>query len=184
LKWRAVTAIGILVAGLADSEMESARVIMRRLMWHLNDESGGIGWGVPEAMGEIMARSAGLAREFNHILVSYARPDGNFLEHSILQRGVLWGIGRLAHAGNADLSADVPTLLYPFIQSSDHYHRGLSAWAVAAFDDDAAVEYLAACMNDQRALTLYHDQCLQVYTVAQVAQMTLQQLAASTNRFH
>ena len=48
------------VSRLADSDMEAARVIMRRLMWNLNDESGGIGWGSPEAMGEILAAMVGL----------------------------------------------------------------------------------------------------------------------------
>jgi hypothetical protein len=46
--------MGEVMAHLADKDMESARVIMRRLMWSLNDESGGIGWGAPEAMGEIV----------------------------------------------------------------------------------------------------------------------------------
>jgi hypothetical protein len=78
--------------------MESARVVMRRLMWNLNDESGGIGWGSPEAMGEITAGHPGLANEFACILVSYINPAGNFLEHESLQRGSLWGVGRLAHA--------------------------------------------------------------------------------------
>ncbi|MBW2196206.1 MAG: HEAT repeat domain-containing protein, partial [Deltaproteobacteria bacterium] len=59
-KWRAVTAMGAVVANLAEQDMESARVIMRRLMWSLNDESGGIGWGAPEAMGEIIASHDGL----------------------------------------------------------------------------------------------------------------------------
>ena len=98
LKWRAVTAMGEVVNRLAGVEMESARVIMRRYMWQLNDESGGIGWGCPEAMGEIMARNENLAGEFWCILISYIRPDGNFLEHAGLQRGALWGVGRLAHA--------------------------------------------------------------------------------------
>jgi hypothetical protein len=78
LKWRAVTAMGEVVDRLADTDMESARVIMRRYMWQLNDESGGIGWGCPEAMGEIMARNENLAGEFWCILISYIRPDGNF----------------------------------------------------------------------------------------------------------
>ena len=30
-------------------------------MWTLNDESGGIGWGSPEVMGEILAAHKGLA---------------------------------------------------------------------------------------------------------------------------
>ena len=55
IRWRAVSAMGIVTAALADARMDAARVIMRRMMWQLNDESGGIGWGIPEAMGEIMA---------------------------------------------------------------------------------------------------------------------------------
>ncbi|NTV33768.1 MAG: hypothetical protein HGA50_10810, partial [Deltaproteobacteria bacterium] len=55
VKWGAVKATGQVVSRLAESDLEAARVIMRRLMWTLNDESGGIGWGSPEAMGEILA---------------------------------------------------------------------------------------------------------------------------------
>ena len=39
VKWAAVTAICVIVAKLADKDFESARVIMRRLIWNLNDES-------------------------------------------------------------------------------------------------------------------------------------------------
>jgi hypothetical protein len=87
LRWRSVSALGAVVARLADENRESARVVMRRLMWSLNDESGGIGWGAPEAMGEITARHAGMAGEYGHILLSYLAEDGNYLEHEVLQRG-------------------------------------------------------------------------------------------------
>jgi len=56
LRWRAITAMGEAVMQMAGRDMEYARNIMRRLIWNLNDESGGIGWGSAEAMGEIMAR--------------------------------------------------------------------------------------------------------------------------------
>jgi hypothetical protein len=36
LKWRSITAFGEVVAPLAKCDMESARIIMRRLMWNLN----------------------------------------------------------------------------------------------------------------------------------------------------
>src|SRR3990172_6418108 len=68
LRWRSVTAMGLVVSRLADENMESARVVMRRFMWNLNEESGGIGWGCPEALGEGMARSERLADEFGCIL--------------------------------------------------------------------------------------------------------------------
>ena len=71
--------MGAVVEKLAWEDMEGARVIMRRLMWSLNEESGGIGWGAPEAMAEIMARHLELAREYSHMLISYMDYEGNFL---------------------------------------------------------------------------------------------------------
>jgi len=93
---RAAVAIGIITANLAEQDIESARVIMRRLMWSLNDESGGIGWGAPEAMAEIMARSKKLADEYRKILISYSEPGKNYFEHEGLQRSVRRGLERLA----------------------------------------------------------------------------------------
>jgi len=84
IKWRAVTVIGASVAKLADKDMEGARTVVRRLMWNLNDESGGIGWGSPEAMGEILARHQGLAEEYVHMLASYTREEANYLEDEVL----------------------------------------------------------------------------------------------------
>jgi hypothetical protein len=127
IKWRAITALGAVVANLAQDDMESARVVMRRMIWNLNDESGGIGWGVPETMGEVMARHEGLAREYVNILVSYIREDGNFLEHEPLQQGVLWGLGRLAQTSPELLQNAVPHL-HPFLSSEDAALRGLAAW--------------------------------------------------------
>jgi hypothetical protein len=96
VRWRAVTAMGAVMEIMARRDMEGARVVMRRLMWSLNDESGGIGWGAPEVMGEAMARHGSLANEYASILVSYSYEKGNFLEYEVLQRGVLWGLVRLA----------------------------------------------------------------------------------------
>jgi len=95
IEYRAAVAIGIVAAKLADHDIESARVIMRRLMWSLNDESGGIGWGAPEAMAEIMARNKKLADEYRKILISYSEPGKNYLEHEGLQRSVRRGLKRL-----------------------------------------------------------------------------------------
>ena len=38
VRWHAVTAMGALVAELASRDLESARVVMRTLMWNLTDE--------------------------------------------------------------------------------------------------------------------------------------------------
>ena len=125
IKWAAVRAMGEIAAGMADADMESARVIVRRLMWNLNDESGGIGWGSPEAMAEILAHHEGLAEEYAHVLLSYAREDGNYLELDVLQRGLLWGIKRLSEV-RPDLVRDSALFLTTYMQSSDAEVRDLA----------------------------------------------------------
>ncbi len=153
IRWRAVEAAGAVVSGMAESDPESARVVVRRFMWMLNDESGGIGWGAPEAMGAAMARSPVMAEEYAGILCSYIDPEQNFLEHPGLQRGLLWGIGRLACSEPERIKSAVPHLL-SFIASADAVHRGISAWALgnegdhknlgalkSLFSDDAEIEF-------------------------------------------
>ena len=125
IKWASVKAMGVIVAVMAEADMESARIIMRRLMWNLNDESGGIGWGSPEAMGEILANSEGLAKEYAHVLLSYAMEDGNYLELPVLQRGLLWGIKRLSQV-RPDLIQDASPYLSAYMQSADSEVRDLA----------------------------------------------------------
>jgi HEAT repeat protein len=154
IRWRAVSAMGIVTAALADARMESARVIMRRMMWQLNDESGGIGWGIPEAMGEIMAHHEKLAAEYAGILMSYASVRQNFLEHDVLQRGVLWGIGRLAGV-RAERLTGVDADIMPFLDSVDAVHRGYAAWALGNLKSAAAVAPLNRLVHDSSVLTIY-----------------------------
>ena len=172
LKWRAVTAMGEVVDRLADEDIESARVIMRRYMWNLNDESGGIGWGCSEAMGEIMARNENLAQEFWCILISYIRPDGNFLEHEALQRGVLWGVGRLAHARPL-LLEDSADYLHPYMQSADPYLRGLAAWAAGALRNKNAAAMLNQLKDDGAELNVYLNWHLKRCSVGELATKAL-----------
>jgi len=110
IKEHAVTAMGEVVSKIAESDLESARIIMRRLMLNLNDESGGIGWGAPEAMGEIMARSEKLAKEYYKILISYAPSGGNYLDFEELQKDVIAGLRRLSVV-HPDLVEEVKHLL-------------------------------------------------------------------------
>jgi len=154
VRWHAVTAMGAVTASLAIEEMESARIIMRRLMWNLNDESGGIGWGSPEAMGEIMACHPPLAREYAAILVSYLNPDGNFLEHEGLQRGVLWAVGRLARV-QRQLVMDATQFLGPFLTSPVADHRGLAVWAAGALLTPQLRQFLQPLRSDIEQFELY-----------------------------
>jgi hypothetical protein len=156
VRWRAVSAMGMVVARLAESEPESARVVMRRCMWNLNEESGGIGWGCAEAMGESLARSDALACEYGCILLAYLDPKGNFIDHPALQEGVVWGVGRLMRA-RPEFAPAAAELLLPFLADPVPALRGLAAWAAAPAQDDRLAAALAGLAGDEAPFELYED---------------------------
>ncbi len=93
-KWRGVRALGV-VAG--DAQLVSRRratELLRRLMWALNDESGAVPHGVPEAIGEILASRPELQKDFLPILCSLVT-DADMLQTGPIERGVLWALGRI-----------------------------------------------------------------------------------------
>jgi hypothetical protein len=170
VRWHAITAMGPMVAKIADQELEQARIIMRRLMWSLNDESGGIGWGAPESLAEIMATHNGLAAEYSHILISYMREDGNYLEHPTLQRGVLWGVGRLAwKRGDLMLKYHAPRYLIPYLNSEDASGKGLAAWALGILKEDRVLKKLQKLIDDPHRIRLYWNREFLTLTVGEMA---------------
>ncbi|MBW2616468.1 MAG: HEAT repeat domain-containing protein [Deltaproteobacteria bacterium] len=177
VKWRAVIAMGAVVAKLADEDMESARVIMRRLMWNMNDESGGIGWGSPETMGEILARNKNLAEEYSRILISYAREDGNFQEHELMQRGVLWAIGRLSQVRPEQVK-DAGPYIMPYLKSPDTGVRGLAAWTLGLLGVKDARPGLEHLTDDEGELQIYLEHRLVKRRVKELAKEALARLMA------
>ena len=186
LRWHTVTVFGEVLARLADKDMEAARIIMRRYIWSLNDESGGIGWGAPEAMAEAMYHHDGLCDEYLHMLISYMRPDGpleyqdgNFLELPALQRGLLWGICRLAEKRRALLlKKEIISDLFPYLESSDATVRGLAAKAIGMLGESVQDDALQPLLGDEQEVRLYHDGEISVLSVSQLAATALQNQAA------
>ena len=169
LRWRAITAIGAVVDNMVDTNMEGARIIMRRLLWTLNDESGGIGWGAPEAMAEIMARNARLAEQYAHMLTSYTDEEGNFLEFEVLQRGLLWGLVRLAGVRPDLLQGAIPHL-GRYVDSGDPTLRGLAALLAGLLGADSFRARLEALRADGATLSFYTGTELTRRTVAEMAE--------------
>ena len=157
IKWNAVTALGSAVSSLAETDIESARNIIRRLMWNLNDESGGIGWGSVEAMGDILAKNPDLAMEYWPILFSYAREDGNFQENKLMQRGVLWAIGRFCQA-RSEMPGDTAIRdIMPFLDSTDAHARGLAAWVMGYLKAKESRPRLEQLKADESVIRIFYE---------------------------
>lgn len=147
IRSRAVVMMGSAAARLAEDDMESARNVVRRLMWNLNDESGSMGWGSPEAMGEILARHEQLAREYGHILASYTRPEANYIENEILQRSLLWALLRVWRT-HPELFAGMDPLVLPYLESGDPCVRGLAAELLGELRERKARDALSRLLED------------------------------------
>jgi hypothetical protein len=184
LRWHAISGMGASVARLAGEDLAEARIVMRRFLWSLNDESGGIGWGAPESMAEAMHHQEQLAREYIHMLVSYTRgdgeelfEDGNYLEHETLQQGLLWGIGRLAGVRSVLLHKHLLCDdLTPYLSSSDGTVRGLAARALGLFGDRAAQPQLRAAVDDPAKVRLYDEGVFIDTCVGELARQALADL--------
>jgi len=178
VRWHAITALGPIIADLAEHDMEAARVVMRRFMWSLNDESGGIGWGAPEAMGEIMALHGRLAEEYGHMLVAYMREDGFYLELPQLQQGLMWGLARLAMVKPDLLKAkNAPVYLLPYLDSPDSTVRALAAWTLGLLQSKQASANLAKLVNDLTPVRIFLNRSFTTDTVGSLAHKALANIA-------
>ena len=185
VRWWAVVCMGMSVARLALGDLEAARVVMRRFLWSLNDESGGIGWGAPEAMAESMCQQEVLAREYVHMLVSYMRQDGeelcqdgNYLEHPLLQRGLLWGIARMSGC-RPDLMIEhrVVAELMPYFGSNDAEVRALTALCAGLLHFTEARPALEELCLDKEEVILFLHNKLTACRVGELASTALERLA-------
>lgn len=174
VRWRAVAALGRTVARLAEVRLEDGRNAIRRFMWSLNEESGAIGWGVPEAMAETLVRSGPLAAEFSRIYLSYIRDldkDCTYIDHAPLRRGVYWGIARLAQA-RPELAAPAVPDLVTGLADCDPESRGHCALALERLAPPATpamLAALAALFSDSHRFELFRDGALVPTGVSELA---------------
>ncbi len=93
-KWRAVRALAALVGTTELFPSRKVADLLRRFFWSLNDESGAVPFGIPEAVGEILARRTEFQQEFLPILCSMLT-HADMIQTGPIERGVIWALGRI-----------------------------------------------------------------------------------------
>ena len=185
IRWHGISAFGQVVPQMAEEELEDGRVIMRRFLWSLNDESGGIGWGAPESMGEIICKHAKLAKEYLHMLISYTRDDGpelfqdgNFLELPELQRGLLWGLGRAA-VTRAKMLNDLGagSDIEQYLLSKDPVILSMAIWCLGQLGRTEEEGIIKSYTEDSREVPFYYDGRYIESTVGEFARRALMKFA-------
>jgi hypothetical protein len=93
-KMRAVRALGTIVG---DRELLSHDVVqdlLRRFFWAMNDESGGVPFGIPEAIGEILAQRHEFQDDYLPLLCSMLT-DEEMCQTGPIEKGIVWALGRI-----------------------------------------------------------------------------------------
>jgi len=127
-------------------------------------------------MGEILACHEGLAQEYASILISYAREDGNYLEYEMLQRGLLWGIARLAQV-RPHLVSDAVSHLMPWLASGDAAVRGMAAHTMGLLRVQKARRHLELLTEDDATFRTWEDNRLVTRQVSDMAKRALGSLS-------
>lgn len=176
LSWRAIEAIGILSAELAVTDPDRVRNIVGRLLWMIRDESGGIGWSVPEILGEIVRNNPELCKDIASIIAS-------FHDEKMLTPGVLRALGRIGQI-NTETTAYAVPIIRSYLSSADPVTRGFAVIAAAAMGDAGSLTVLEKLREDNSEVSLYEDGELVKKTVAQVSEEATKKLAdtAAHNR--
>ena len=169
VKYKAVVLLGRIMNKLAGENMEEARIVMRRILWSLNEESGGIGWGMPEALGEIMAMNRPLAEEYGHMLVAYMREEC-YLELPALQRGLMWGIGRLAGSyPEKILKFHGDGYMQMYLESDDLVVVGLASRNFGILKTPEAAFWIRQLYDEEQEVRVFEDGVFVETTVGQLA---------------
>ena len=88
--WRAILVAGLAARELVRTAPEFLRDTCRKLLWSLNDESGGIGWSAPELLGEIVSSDA---KRFTDMIPLIA--EAYDIEGGVFKAGVVYALARI-----------------------------------------------------------------------------------------
>jgi hypothetical protein len=166
ISWRAVEAIGLAASRIADDDPEFVRTHLRRLLWLLNDESGGIGWRAPEAIGEILRSRPECFTEFVPLLISLLDMEK---EDAVRFRpGVLWAIGRLGQVMPGAVEPAIPWII-PCLDDSNPQTRGVAAWCLGQLGAVGDLSPLDSLLADESPVDFYTGGRLVRTSVAQLA---------------
>lgn len=179
LRLRAAIALGHTTNRIYEKKPDAARDVMRRLNWRMSEESGNIGWGVPEAIGEVLSHCPPLAKDFYRIFFTTIIDlgfDDNYVDNDVLRRSCYFAIGRFIKAC-PKYGEEARPLLRKGLQDSDAVCAGLAAWALGMLapdlNDQPSLRKLAESGLDGSCLVTDGDLVV-VCTPAELAKDTLQ----------
>jgi hypothetical protein len=166
LCWRAIEAMGRAAAAVAAEDPASVRNVVRRLLWSLSDESGGMAWSAPEMLAEIVVNTPSLCSDIPPIILSLQEED-------IFLKGVLWSMGRVINSGTADVEG-AGDLAFQSLGHEDPAVRGLALLALSGNRRAEVTDRIKGMIHDRGGFRIYRNHELVEMTVGDAAREALE----------
>ena len=169
--WRAIEAMGLAAERIAVASPGKVREHLRRFLWLLSDESGGVCWHAPEGLAEIVSRLPDEFEEYIPIAVSLI---DNIEKEDLppFLPGTLWAIGRLASLGGAYID-DVLQSVISALVATDSQVRGMAVWCLNQLGRLDILSEHAHLLDDDGAVELYENRQICHTTVKAMASEAL-----------
>lgn len=168
MTWRAIEAIGFIAKALSVERIDVVRDTIRRLLWSMGEESGGIGWSSAEMLGEIIRANPDEFIDIIPILWS-------FRDEEMFRPGILWAMGRIALC-RPDLAGFILKDLQVMTTDKNPTVRGYAAWFFGIIGAGEFVEDIKNLAGDNSSINFYQDGNLIKRTVGEIAEEAISRI--------
>lgn len=174
ISWRAIEAIGIVVAELCKDRMDVVRDTIRRLLWSMGEESGGIGWSAAEMLGEIIRSNPD---EFSDIIPIV----WSFRDEEMFRAGTVWAMGRIAEV-RPDMVDFILNDLSPMLADGNPFVRGYAVWVVGVLKAQSLLPDAQKLLSDQSIINFYRNGELIKISVGEIVKEAMNKIVHKQNK--
>ena len=174
--WRAIEAMGLAASRVAEKSPGAVREHLRRMLWLLSDESGGVCWHAPEGLAEIVSRRPDVFEDYIRLTVLLIE---NIEKEDLLPflPGTLWAIGKLADVGGEHIERVLPAVVSA-LDATDSQTRGMAVWCLGRLGRSDIIDRDPDLLTDHGQVQVYEDRAIHHRTVADIALRALGAKAA------
>ncbi|MEE0511980.1 MAG: hypothetical protein UDG94_12195 [Peptococcaceae bacterium] len=165
IRWTAIEYIGKLAGLYASDHDVLFRNIIRRFIWQMCEESANVPWASAEVVGSIIANVPGKRFE-EFIGPLFYHTDLNDICYS----GLYWILPDLTKEHAEKVADYLPNTFYWFEQFDMADLRAYAAVYFRQYPYDEMQKYLQEWSNDRRCVSLYLNNAVDEYCVADLAQ--------------
>ena len=126
-RYGAAYVLGLVNHKIYSDDPEKVNQILHKLLWSLNDESGFVCWGAPEAIGEIVRNIPELVPTYAQFLISFLSHPQVVLDNRELDKGILIALARIGNI-EAHLKEQLFPILEKYIEENNDEIKGLALW--------------------------------------------------------